>query len=89
MTEQFNKKDYWPVRLLAQKKLLSGGRCFLTGSGSSARVAIDIAAKSKNPNIIGVMAGGDSIFMRAKEGFEDSEKDGDLALQNYNISIMY
>jgi len=84
--EQFNKKYYWPVRLLVQQKLLSGGRCFLTGSGSSARVAIDIAAKSKNPAVIGVMAGGDSIFMRAKEGFEDSEKDGDLALQDYNIT---
>lgn len=72
-------------------KIGQEGRIFLVGSGSSGRVAIDIAAKcgSKFPKfreqIQGVIAGGDSAFIRAKEGFEDSETDGEVALKNENL----
>ena len=73
------------------EKFSQGGRVFLVGSGSSGRIAIDIAAKcgAKFPNvkeqIQGVIAGGDSAFIRAKEGFEDSECEGKAALKDYNL----
>lgn len=72
-------------------KLKQGGRIFLVGSGSSGRVAIDIAAKCKSrfPNtkdqIQGIIAGGDSALIRAKEGFEDSEADGEAAIKHLNL----
>ena len=73
------------------ERVSQGGRIFLVGSGSSGRVAVDIAAKcrAKFPNIKeqiqGVIAGGDSALIRAKEGFEDSEADGEAALKDYNV----
>ena len=62
-------------------------RIFLVGSGSSGRVAIDIAAKCKNstPSIIAIIAGGDSAIVKAREGFEDSETAGEEALREYHI----
>lgn len=72
-------------------KISRGGRVFLVGSGSSGRVAVDIAAKcgSKFPKIKeqiqGIIAGGDSALIRAKEGFEDSESDGEAALKDFNL----
>lgn len=73
------------------EKVLSGGRVFLVGSGSSGRIAIDIAAKCNsffkecNRPIIGIIAGGDAAFIRAKEGFEDSEIEGEKALSQCNL----
>ena len=68
-------------------RIEAGGRIFLVGSGSSGRVAVDLAAKCKGifPGIHGVIAGGDSALIRAKEGFEDSEKDGELCLQPFDL----
>jgi N-acetylmuramic acid 6-phosphate etherase len=72
-------------------KIRKGGRVFLVGSGSSGRVGIDIAAKCSikfpkvKEQIQGVIAGGDSALIRAKEGFEDSEADGEEALKDYNL----
>jgi len=70
---------------LVDKTRASHGRCFLIGSGSSGRIALDIAARGSK-NIIGIIAGGDSAFIRAREGFEDSEDAGQLAMQDYNIT---
>ena len=73
------------------EKIGAGGRVFLVGSGSSGRVAVDIAAKCRSAfplagdQIHGVIAGGDSAFVRAKEGFEDSEADGAAALKEYGL----
>lgn len=73
------------------EKVSQGGRVFLVGSGSSGRVAVDIAAKccAKFPKvkeqIHGIIAGGDSALIRAKEGFEDSEADGEAALKDLNL----
>src|SRR5260221_6627171 len=54
-----------------------GGRIFLVGSGSSGRMAVDIAAKSSLvfPQVFvrGIIAGGDSALTRAKERIQDSE----------------
>ena len=73
------------------EKIRKGGRVFLVGSGSSGRVGIDIAAKcgAKFPSfkeqILGIIAGGFSALIRAREGFEDSEADGEAALKDYHL----
>jgi len=71
--------------------LANHGRIFFIGSGSSGRVAIDLAAKAKGfapileAQIEGIIAGGDAAFVRAKEGFEDSETDGRKALISLDL----
>lgn len=72
-------------------RMKAGGRVFLVGSGSSGRVAVDIAAKCNliasngQEQIRGIIAGGDSAMIRAQEGFEDSEADGERCLQSFNL----
>lgn len=72
--------------------LKQGGTIFLIGSGSSGRVAIDLAAKCKaafprfHAQVEGLIAGGDSAFVRAKEGFEDSQADGEAALKAVHLA---
>ncbi len=79
------------IRLLAEK-LQAGGRVVFFGAGSSGRVGINIAALLAEafPGyadlIYGIIAGGDSTMMRAKEHFEDSEKAGAEAVSANNIS---
>ncbi len=69
------------------EKLESGGRIIIVGSGTSGRIAKDLAAKcaatfpERKNQVIGVIAGGDSAMVRAKEGFEDSVKNGEKALE--------
>ncbi|MCH9631910.1 MAG: N-acetylmuramic acid 6-phosphate etherase [Chlamydiae bacterium] len=76
-------------------KIKQGGRLFLVGSGSSGRIAIDLAAKwkcytaNRRPNlepykdsVYGVIAGGAHSFVKAKEGFEDSHISGYSALED-------
>lgn len=76
--------------------IMSGGRVFLIGAGSSGRVgvAVDLAARwndwnKENPDynhkIIGVIAGGPRALIRAKEGYEDSEISGAESLSPFNI----
>jgi N-acetylmuramic acid 6-phosphate (MurNAc-6-P) etherase len=73
------------------EKIKNGGRVFLIGSGSSGRVGVDIAAKccllfpNTGKQIRGIIGGGDSALIRAKEGFEDSEADGETALKDYHL----
>ena len=67
-------------------RMKAGGRIFLVGSGSSGRIAVDIAAKCAKEQVRGIIAGGDSAMIRAKEGFEDSEADGEQCLQSYNLN---
>jgi N-acetylmuramic acid 6-phosphate etherase len=79
---------------LLASKLRDGGRVFLVGAGSSGRVAIDIAAKccavfpELQQKVIGKLAGGDTAFIKPKEGFEDSKSDGKIALAHDCISPM-
>ncbi len=68
------------------ERMKAGGRIFLVGSGSSGRVAVDLAAKCGSGQIRGVIAGGDSAMIRAKEGFEDSEADGEKCLQPFALT---
>lgn len=73
-------------------KLKSGGRVFLIGSGSSGRAAAILAAKltklfpDMKDQFIGLVAGGDSAFIRPKEKFEDSEADGAKALEGHYVT---
>ncbi|MDF2576995.1 MAG: hypothetical protein K0S74_479 [Chlamydiales bacterium] len=79
-------------------RLSSGGCIFFIGSGSSGRIAIDLAAKWSAycqgfeklqhlvKNVRGVIAGGDRAFIRAKEGFEDSIADGEKAIKNLKLT---
>ncbi len=75
------------------KTFNEGGRVFLLGSGSSGRVAVDIAAKCSQSfpkyenQCIGLIAGGDSALVKAREGFEDSESDGMKALEGYHVGL--
>lgn len=68
-----------------QEKMSQGGSVFFVGCGSSGRVALDLAARSEDPRVIGVIAGGDSAFVKALEGFEDSSEKGAQALKKYFI----
>ncbi len=71
-----------------RERIEAGGRIFLVGSGSSGRVAVDLAAKcgERFPGKVrGIIAGGDGAMIRAKEGFEDSEKDGEKCLQSFDL----
>lgn len=64
------------------ERLKNGGRVFLVGCGSSGRAGIAIAKKlgesipDAKERIIGVIAGGDSAMVKAREGSEDSFDEG-------------
>lgn len=89
--EDFNPIIHELAPLFADK-IERGGRVFLVGSGSSGRVALDLAAKCKQAflglgcQVQGIIAGGDTALIRAKEGFEDSEKDGEKAMAELNLT---
>jgi N-acetylmuramic acid 6-phosphate etherase len=82
----FAKKHLAGLNKLLKQKFAEGGRCFLVGSGSSGRMSLGLAARSSKKHVIGIIAGGDSAFIRAREGFEDSENDGRAALKNYQLT---
>jgi len=92
--KSFEKKSDDIYHLLIpqlHKSLQLKGRIFLVGAGSSGRIAIDLAAKSKKhtfyaDHIEAIIAGGDSAVVRAREGFEDSENAGALALAQHTVN---
>lgn len=73
------------------EKLKKGGRVIMLGSGTSGRISVDLAAKCRSAypeykdQVIGIISGGDSAMIRAKEGFEDSAKSGEEALKGLNL----
>jgi N-acetylmuramic acid 6-phosphate (MurNAc-6-P) etherase/N-acetylglucosamine kinase-like BadF-type ATPase len=73
------------------KHMQQGGRIFFVGAGASSRVGLDITAKSAAcfPNfkdkVQAIMAGGETVLIRSKEGFEDSEIEGEKALKHHKI----
>jgi N-acetylmuramic acid 6-phosphate etherase len=79
------------LSLKITEKLKAGGHIYFIASGSSGRVGIDIAAKcvrafpEMKDRIHARMAGDDSTFIRAKEGFEDSEKSGLADLEDAEL----
>jgi N-acetylmuramic acid 6-phosphate etherase len=63
-----------------------GGRIIMIGAGSSGRIAVRLAAQHNTGlPVYGILAGGLDAFMRAKEGFEDSEAEGGKAVANLQI----
>ncbi|MCA9508643.1 MAG: hypothetical protein KC505_09500 [Myxococcales bacterium] len=95
----FQIGQYQTVVMQITKTIQEGGRVFFLGSGSSGRIALNLAAQwnelckklsdSKfgeyQDRVIGIIAGGLRAFIRAKEGFEDSEQEGKLALTLRNL----
>lgn len=73
-------------------KLLSGGRLFYIGAGTSGRLGIVDASECpptfgvEHGLVIGIIAGGDSAIRKAVEFAEDSTEQGFLDLKQYHIN---
>ncbi len=77
-------------------KLQENGRIFLLGSGSSGRIAVNLAAKWNNfwknispdfeNKVIPVMAGGNKAFVRCQENLEDHLMAGYHSLNNFMLN---
>lgn len=73
-------------------KMLSGGRLFYIGAGTSGRLGIVDASECPptfgvaHDLVIGIMAGGDKAIRKAVEFAEDDTKQGWIDLQEFNIS---
>lgn len=65
---------------LAADALERGGRLILGGAGTSGRLAVLEAVECgptfRSDRVLGVMAGGEGAFLRAREGAEDDRQDG-------------
>lgn len=73
-------------------KMLSGGRLFYIGAGTSGRLGV-VDASECPPTygvpdnlVIGIIAGGEGAMFKAVENAEDSTEDGWKDLQRYNIT---
>jgi N-acetylmuramic acid 6-phosphate etherase len=81
-----------PLIPVFKQSLQSNGRIIILGSGASGRIAKYLAKKcieafpKQKAQIIGKIAGGDSAIVRSKEGFEDSDKDGEKAVQSLKLT---
>lgn len=87
-----------PLSNQGQKSLIAGGRIFFIGAGSSGRIALQLEAYWRklcnehalegalHDKVIGIIAGGISAFIRAKEGLEDSFDAGYNAIAGYNLT---
>lgn len=93
------QSTYFETLYTAVKESLQrSGRLMFVGAGSSGRIGVDLAAKWKQAlaniseypkflspdSVVGIIAGGARAFVRAKEGFEDSEESGRESLQPYS-----
>ncbi|MCI5052037.1 MAG: hypothetical protein MRY21_02740 [Simkaniaceae bacterium] len=74
--------DYFVANYLEEMQAYSG-RLVLVGAGSSGRIAIDLAARGEN--VLGIVAGGDRAFVRAREEFEDSVEHGIAAAKRHGL----
>ena len=71
--------------------LLTGGRLFYIGSGTSGRMGVLDASECPptfgvNDTVIGLIAGGDKAIRNSQEFAEDSVNQGWLDLMNHNVS---
>jgi len=78
--------------LAALPRMLSGGRMFYIGSGTSGRLGV-VDASELPPTfgvafekVIGIIAGGDSAIRKAVEGAEDDTHQGWNDLMKWNIN---
>jgi N-acetylmuramic acid 6-phosphate etherase len=76
----------------AVDKMLSGGRLFYIGAGTSGRLAIVDASECpptfgvESDLVVGIIAGGDSAIRKSVEFAEDDESRGWSDLQQYKVS---
>jgi N-acetylmuramic acid 6-phosphate etherase len=74
-------------------KMLSGGRLFYIGAGTSGRLGIVDASECpptfgvEQGLVVGLMAGGDAAIRKAVEFAEDDKEQGWLDLKKYNIDF--
>ncbi|MCB1135158.1 MAG: hypothetical protein KDK78_02715 [Chlamydiia bacterium] len=72
-------------------KIPSGGRLFIVGAGTSGRIGLQMESKwrhsgTEHPEAVhGIIAGGDSALIRAREGFEDSLESGREVMQSLDL----
>src|SRR5579875_3927782 len=73
-------------------KMLSGGRLFYIGAGTSGRLAV-VDASECPPTygvpyglVVALIAGGDEAIVKAVENAEDNTEQGWLDLQQHNIN---
>jgi len=73
---------------ITARKLVSGGRLFLVGAGTSGRLAVLDAAECRptfsTDQVIGIIAGGDPALLVAVEGAEDDPDLGARQLLMFN-----
>lgn len=76
----------------AAQSILSGGRIFYIGAGTSGRLGVLDAAECpptfgvSKDSVIGIIAGGERCMTNAAEGEEDNEAAGMKDLEKYNIT---
>lgn len=76
------------------KALCSGGRIIYVGAGTSGRLGVLDAVECPPTfgvdynKVIGLIAGGDNAFVKAKEGAEDSKEQGAAALEEIELSSL-
>lgn len=68
-----------------------GGRLVYVGSGTSGRLGVLDAVEcpptfGTSDEVVGIIAGGESAFVKAKEGAEDSELGGEQDIVDANVS---
>ena len=84
--------DVEVVVSFAKKSLVSGGRVFYIGAGTSGRLGVLDASECPptysvpNDWFIGLIAGGDDALRRSIEGAEDDEFQAEKDLEKYNIN---
>jgi len=87
--KSFSKQLDLIVPVIASR-MVQGGRLIFAGVGSSGRLAIDLAAKATSncPEFpcLGIIGGGDCAFISAREDFEDSDKEGELAAKKLKLT---
>ncbi|WP_297376185.1 N-acetylmuramic acid 6-phosphate etherase [uncultured Helcococcus sp.] len=88
--EQFDNIE----RLISKTSdvLRSGGRIIYAGAGTSGRLGVLDAVECPPTfgvdynTVVGLIAGGDNAFVKAKEGAEDSKEEGKKNLEKINFS---
>ncbi|MEG0166037.1 N-acetylmuramic acid 6-phosphate etherase [Anaerorhabdus sp.] len=73
------------------KSLNKGGRLIYLGAGTSGRLGVLDAVECSptfqtTTEVMGLIAGGDSAFVKAKEGAEDSEDEGVNDILNHDVN---
>lgn len=86
------KPEIEAVIALASKALTDGGRIVYAGAGTSGRLGVLDAVECPPTfgvdynTVVGLIAGGENAFVKAKEGAEDSQELGQQALADIQLT---